>query len=1029
MFLSNASIRRPIAMSCLIIALAALGFNSYRKLGLELLPSVDIPYVTVVTTYPGASPSEIETDVAKPIEDAVVTIDGLKHVTSSCMEDACQTMIEFNLDVNVDVAATDVRDKIDLIINDFPEGVEKPKVLKYDINAQPVISLALTGDATVEELYDFADNTLSDRISTLSGVAEVQLVGGSEREVHVELDRQRLAERGLTTMNIVQAIQGGVRTIPSGRVREDGSEYNVKFDADYSAVADMGNLEIPTQSASRCYIKDLGDVIMTTEEQRQLSYVDGRPCIAISVVKKADANAVEVVNRVRKAMDKLRAELPGGMELLWVTDDGAFIKASVDGTTSNIIQGILLTAAILFFFLYNLRSTFIVALTMPLTIIIGILGMSAMGYTLNVSTLLAIGLSVGVLVTNSIVVLESIIKRFHAGESALEASREGASEVGVAVSASALTNLVVLIPVALMSSLVGSFFTPFALTTIFVTVASLFISFTLTPILASKMLKRSGKIGILTWMEQRWNTFFDGITRVYERMLRFLARHRWAAGSVLLLSLIMLFHAFHIAGTLGFSFFSESDRGEMMVKLEFPTGYDLNHTRERVLEMEKAVKDLPGLQHILTNIGKVEGAVGQSSEGVYLAQLLLKFNDKNERPLGIWELQDEVRKRFAPFPDCIVAAQIKSAAGGQEAPIQFQVSGDDITQLEQIALKSAELAGAIPGIVTPDTTVRQGKPELRIHPSRPVLSDMNVVATDMGYMLRANLEGLKAGVFKQGARTYDIRVKLKEEEGKAQVPEFLFPGAPGRPLLLSNVASIENRIAPVQITRNDKQRVARVYANLEQSLPLGTAVQKLSKEVDEKAGLPSGYSYRFVGDYEMMSDAAADFAEAGLIAIVLTYLVLAAILESFTQPFLILVTLPLGMIGVFYSLYITGESISMFVLLGCVMLIGIVVNNAILIIDEVNQQVRSGVNPRNAMIHAAADQFRPVVMITLAAVLGMLPLATSNGLGSEMQTGIGIASVGGIAVSALLTLLVIPVLYGVFTRDPDKDKKKEEPKA
>jgi HAE1 family hydrophobic/amphiphilic exporter-1 len=322
MFLSDSSIRRPIAMSCLIIGLTLLGLNAYRKLGLELMPKMDVPYITVTTIYPGASPEQIETDVAKRIEDQVVTIDGLKHVSSACMENVCQSLLEFELDVDVDIAATDVREKLDLIRADFPEDVEDPKILKFDVNAQPIIHMALTGDVALDELYDYADNTLRNRITVISGVANVELVGGAKREVHVMLDRDRLAAKGLSSMNVVQALQQAVRTIPSGRVTDHGREYSVKFDAEYKEVPDIATLEVAGEDGQRCYIRDIGRVVMTTEELRQKAAIDGRPCVYIKVVKKAEANAVKVVDRVRGAMDRLNEQLPGGMELVWVTDDG-----------------------------------------------------------------------------------------------------------------------------------------------------------------------------------------------------------------------------------------------------------------------------------------------------------------------------------------------------------------------------------------------------------------------------------------------------------------------------------------------------------------------------------------------------------------------------------------------------------------------------------------------------------------------------------------------------------------------------------
>jgi HAE1 family hydrophobic/amphiphilic exporter-1 len=1018
MFLSDASVKRPVAMSCLIIALALLGLNAWRKLGLELMPRIDAPYITITTVYPGASPEQIETDVAKRIEDIVVTIDGLKHVSSACMENVCQTLLEFELDVDVDIAATDVREKLDLIKADFPEDVEDPKILKFDINAKPIINMALTGDVSIDELYDFADNTLRDKITVISGVADVELIGGARREVHVLLDREKLASKSLSSMEIVQAVQQGLRTIPSGRVRDTGREFTVKFDAEYKTVTDIGRLEVANEQDRRCTINDVGRVEMATEELRQKAIIDGRECIYIKVVKKAEANAVRVVDRVKAAMDKLERELPGGMELIWVNDEGRFIEATVQSAWINVAQGVFLTALILFFFLYNIRSTIVVSITMPLTIVIGLFFMQLAGFSLNTSTLIAIGMSVGILVTNSIVVLESIIKRLNRTGDPKEAARLGAKEVTIAVLASAGTNIVVLFPIAMMGSVIGLFMRPLAMTMLIMTAVSLFISFTLTPILCSIILKpaRADQKGILNRMENGFNGFLALIINGYRRILSFNERHRSAAFGLLAVTILLLLHAMTLTGKVGFTFVTQPDKAELFVKLEYPTWYDLEKTSERVKTVEKRLEDVPELEHMLSSIGKVEGVIGQSTQGVYLAQVLLTFSDRDKRTLTIYDLQSEVRSRLADYPECIVTVNQPALVGGQSQDIEMEIAGHELAVLDELAVRTKNLAQEIKGLSDIDTTVRAGKPELAVIPNRAVLSDLNIPAVGLGMTLRANLEGLDAGTFKKGDRNYDIVVELADKEGRKQVERFMFPAAPGRPMLLSNLARVEQRIAPIQITREDKQRVSKVFANLGAGMPLGTAVTLLGDRIDSQGRYPPGYDYRFTGMYEIMSEANTEFGEAGVIAIVLVFLTLAAILESFKQPWLILVTLPLGLIGIMWALALTGESISMFVLMGSVMMIGIVVNNAILIMDQFNVHVAEGIPIHKAMITAACERFRPIAMITLAAVLGMLPLALGKGIGAELRNSVGIAAVGGIFVSGILTLILMPILYDLFTR-------------
>lgn len=1021
MFLSDASIRRPIAMSCLIIALSLLGVNAYRKMGVELMPQMDVPYITVTTIYPGASPEQIETDVAKRIEDQVVTIDGLKHVNSACMENVCMTLLEFELDVDVDIAATDVREKLDLIKADFPEDVEDPKILKFDMNAKPIINLALTGDVPLDELYDFADNTLRDRLTVLAGVASVELIGGAKREVHVQLDREALAARGLSSLDVVGTLQQGVRTIPSGRVQDAGREYSVKFDAEYTTVSEIGNLEVANEDGQRCYLRDVGQVVMTTEELRQQAAIDGRPCIYIKVVKKSEANAVRVVDQVRAAMDRLNRELPGGMELVWVNDDGRFIEASVQSAWINVGQGIGLTALILFLFLYNIRATFVVAITMPLTVVIGLFFMQFAGYSLNTSTLIAIGMSVGILVTNSIVVLEAIVKRLNRTGDPKEAARLGSKEVVVAVLASAGTNIVVLFPIAMMGSIVGQFMRPLAMSMLIMTAVSLFVSFTLTPILCSILLKpaKPDSRGLLARAEARFNRVFEWMLGGYRAILAFNERHRPVAIGVIIVVVAIFVHAMSLAGKVGFGFVDDADQGLLYVKLEYPTTYDLSRTQQRVQAVEARLRDLPELKHVLTSIGKVEGIIGQSTEGVYLAQLLLVFTDRDQRSLTIYQLQEDVRSRLAGYPECVVTSTLPTIIGGQAQDIQLEISGDELDTLDRLATRVRDLADAIEGLIDADTTVREGKPELAILPNRAVLADLGIPPVSLGTVLRANLAGLEAGTFKQGDRNYDIVVQLADRPGKDQVEQFLFAGAPGQPIVLANLARIEERVAPIQITRKNKLRVSKVFANLG-GLPLGTAVNLLNQQIDSRGQLPPGYTYGHSGTYEVMSEANAEFGEAFIVAVVLVILTLAAILESFKQPGLILVTIPLALIGVMWALALTGFSLSMFVLMGIVMMIGIVVNNAILIMDQFNVHVAEGIPRHKAMIAASCERFRPIVMITLAAVLGMLPLAVSRGIGAEMRNGVGIASVGGILISGVLTLIVVPILYDLFTRKGTK---------
>ncbi len=1012
MFLSNGSVSRPVAMSCLVIALALLGINASQKLGLELLPKMDIPYVTVQVTYPGATPADVEVDVVKRVEDAVASVDGLKHITSSCLENVGLVILEFTLETDVDVAANDVRQKVDAIIDDFPSGVDRPVILKLDINAIPIVKLALTGTLSIEELYDFADQELSDRLSSIPGVANVDIIGGAEREVHVVLDREKVSAAGLSSSEVVAALEAGVLTIPAGRVQEkSGYEYNIRFDAEYGDFRDIGNLQVAGRDGARRYIRDLGTVELASEEIRQASFINGRPCIGIQVVKRADANAVKVVNEVRARLDELSEFLPGGSELVWVSDQGDFIEENFATTTGSIQSGIVLTAIILFLFLFNPRSTIVVAVSMPLTIIISIFLVQVSGFTFNTSTLLALALSVGTLVTNSIVVMESISAQMENGATPWVAARDGANDVAVAVFASAGTNMVVLLPIGLMGSMVGMVFRPFAMTTLYANLASLFISFTLVPILCGAILKPIDPNAALTRAGDRVNGLIETAGRKIAGTIRRMAVKRWPAILAVLVTIGVLAQSVSMIPRIGFSMFPDTDMGDLAVKLEYPTQQNLELSIERVKEVEALIAELPGVIHIYSDIGKIRAVTGSPSEGTFLASITVKFVDKTERDEDIHSLMDMISAKLAAYPDCTVTPSIPSITGQESIPITMAVTGTDLEAMEGTVRSVEEIIRQDPRYIRPNTSVRAPRQEIGITPNRAILADAGISAAQLGTMLRTNLEGTKAAQYKSGARSYDIRVKFRQEYGAEQVQQFQIPLQNGETVMLPHYATLQNELAPVIISRYDRMRMAALYSSLDRDFPLGNAIRDITETIEDRGLMPPGSSYTFLGVAELMDEALAEFAEAIISAIVLTYLVLAAALESFVKPFYIMLTVPMALIGMLWALRLTGIPINIFVLLGGVLLIGIVVNNAVLIIDHMSQLEREGMDPGEAIVEAMALEFRPVIMITVAAAFGMWPLAVATGLGSELTTPIGISSIGGIVISGVLTLLVIPLVF------------------
>jgi len=1028
MFLAHASSKRPIAMTTLIICLMLFGILAYRNVGVDLLPRVDVPFVSITVVYPGASPGEIETTVAKQVEDAVVQVDGIKHLTTTCLNNFCQVLIEFELGRDVDVAATDVREKVGLIKEHLPDEAEEPQILKYDINATPVVTVALKGSLPVDELYDFADETLADRFSTLSGVAKVELIGGQVREVIVEVDRRLLAARGLALGQIVAAMSRENLKVPVGQIDDGQREISLMFDAEASEIVDLGNIEIGVVRGERVYLRDVARFTFGTARMTSRASYDGQPCIVLKVTKKGEANAAAVVSRVRTVFDQVRKSLPGGMELVWFRDDGDFVNATVKDGLTSLRDGVILTGLVLLLFLADIRTAFIAFVSIPVTMIIALMTFTWFNYTMNVITMSAFGISVGILVANSIVVLENITFAFEARKGTVfdvkSVVENATSQVGLAVAASALTNIVVFLPIASMKTITGQFLAPFAVTVTAATFASLLISFTLTPILAIQTFSYGGRINrFLGWMLAPWNRLYKGIERGYVGSLRWLLKAPLLLVVVTVLICAWAF-TFYVP-RVQMDFVSQTDMGDLTVRLEFPADNNIERTSVRTTGLAERIRKDPAVRHVTVTCGKVQGIIGQVSEGAYLAEIQLRLSSKLDRTGdNIKTVMERIRRELVKEPDCIWSVMVPSVAGGGASQdIVVMVSGPDLDELNRIGVAASALIRDDPASSDVTHSVRPGRPEIRILPNRAVLHDMGVSSSDLGLTLRADIAGIKTSTYKKGDRSYDIRVRYEQETGREQIDRLNLPGASGRPILLGAVAALHETLQPTQITRFDKSRSVSLYANAAKGYGMGTAMVNQTGIFSKL--LPAGYAIQFSGMAEKMQEAFAEFKLVTIVAILLTYLLLAAMMESWSQPVIILLTVPFSYLGLYMAIYHSGSTLSIFGLLAGIMLVGVVVNAAILIIDEVNTLRRDqGYPKREALALAAERKFRPILMSCVAALFGMLPMATGTGLGSELRSGIGIGSVGGILVSSLLSLYFIPAVYLVIGQSDKSQNRK-----
>ena len=1025
MFLSDISLKRPIAMTVVLLVLALFGFLAWRTAGVDLVPLVDVPYVTVTVVYPGATPEEIETAVVRKIEDAVSQVDGLKHMTATCANNFCQVMLEFHLDRDVDTVATDVREKIDLIVNDLPSGAEKPNVAKFDVNATPVVTMALTSSSakTVEngDLYDYADNRLSSRFSSLPGVASVELIGGEKREVVVEVDRRKLAAKGLTLAEVVGKVGKGNIKIPSGEIDEAGRSAALTFDAEAKEPSELGAIELGRPGGAKVYLRDVAKFHFGTKRAESLAYFNGEPAVVLKITKKGEANAAKVVDLVRRAAEKAKAELPAGMSLNWVRDDGAYVHATVRGGFDSIWQGILLTGAILVLFLSEWSSALVAFVSIPVTIIIALIVFPFFDCTFNLVTMSAVGISSGILVANSIVVLENIAARFQrGGDGGVKATvAKAAGQVAVAVCASALTNIVVFLPIATMKTLAGRFFVPFAIVITAATFASLFVSFTLTPILSSMFAGRGAGVNrALTFVLAPWNACYNATARFYRATLFPALRH-----PVLLIAAVAVLSAAgfaYLVPRLQLDFIPTMDKGEMTVRLEYPADTALEKTAERTLELARKIGSLkdsagdPLAQSVTISVGKTQGILGAVSQGAYLAEIAVKLKDMTARRETIQDVAERLRDVCREEPDVIWSALVPLVIGGSAQSAEFRILGDDFGTLNAVGLATAREAAADPSCADVSHSIRIGRPETRLYPKRAVLNDLGVTPDALGTSLRASFAGLKCSRFTKGDRSYDVRVRFAEEDGFSQVDALNFPGVDGVPFALDSVARKERVMKPVQIVRSMKRRAVTVYANNARGYGLGTTLGVLRAAAGKH--LPPGCETTVGGTAEYMDETFGEFALVTSVAIILTYLLLAAIMESWTMPFVVLFTVPFAYLGMFAALWATHTTFTVFGLLAGIMLVGVVVNAAILIVDERTMLLGRGIAPRAATLKASAAKFRPVLMSSAASLFGMLPMALGSGLGSELRAAIGIGSVGGILVSAIVSLYLIPALTSLVRR-------------
>lgn len=1012
MFLSDLSIKRPIFAAVMMLALVILGIFSYRRLAIDMFPDVEIPVLSIITKYPGASPETVEREVTKRIEEAVNPISGVKHVTSTSRESVSLVVVEFNLEVKINEASQEARAKINAIRGDLPQGIEEPIIQKLDFSSIPIISLAVRSDAlSPKDLTTLVEKKIKRRFENISGVGKVDLVGQSKREVNININPSRLEALGMGVDEVIAGLQSENVNTPLGRLNRNSSEYPLRISGKPDVAERFKTMVIGQRNGRPVKLSEVAEVKDGIEEQRSLAFVNGVQAVSLDILKQSGANVVGVADLVKKEIAKLQPELPPGTKIEIVRDGSIMIRDSVRDVQETLILGGILTIFIVFLFLNSWRSTVITGLTLPISVISSFIIMNFMGMTLNVITLMALSLAIGLLIDDAIVVRENIVRHLEHGQDHFEAAREGTSEIGLAVLATTFSIVAVFVPVAFMKGIVGRIFFQFGMTVTFAVLISLFVSFTLDPMLSSRWydpdIERKGKRHLVARVLDRFNNWFDRTADRYRLVIAWTLRHR---KTVLLTAFLSL-----VAGLVVFKFFLQSeffpgfDQGEFEVNFTTAPDASVEETRGRVRAVLNVLKGIPEIQHTYATIGA--GDQGTVRDG----KVYVKLADREERRRSQKAIQEDTRTRLQKIPG-ILPFITEAGRMDNRKPLLVNVRGDDISLLKKYAAALKEKMYQIPGIVDIEVTLEQDIPEYRLTVDRERAVDVGITTA---YIVRT-VGTLVGG---QAVTTYEdedgdavnVRVRLPDvlRQDLSQVERLRLaiqrPASGPTLIPLGELVSYSVKSTPSEIDRQDLTRQVVISANLDR-LPLGTAIEKVARTASQIHMAP-GYHVVFSGEAEYMAESFGYMAEALILAILLVYLILAAQFESFIDPLSIMLSLPLSLIGMAGMLLLTGDTISMMSLIGLIMLMGLVTKNAILLVDFTKVLRSRGMNRTEALITAGRTRLRPIMMTTLAMIFGMLPLALALGAGAEMRAPMARAVVGGLITSTFLTLLVVPVMY------------------
>jgi HAE1 family hydrophobic/amphiphilic exporter-1 len=986
--------------------LVVLGWFSYKRLGVDLYPKVDMPMVMVQTYLPGAAPEETEARITKPLEEAINTVTGIDELRSVTLEGVSRIMVQFKLDRDANAGVQDVRDKISTVLDQLPDGTKPPLVEKWDMDSLPILTFTVTGYQSMKELTEIGRRMIKEPLESVDGVGSIEIVGGREREIHILVDADRLRATGLSVQQVSTALAHQNVEYPGGHMDQGNSEQVLRTLGRITAVPDFSKIVVSEVNDRPVTVGDIGKVEDGIKEPRSLSRWDGMNAVSLVIRKQSGTNTIEVVDNIYQRLHSIESALPPGVKVIASRDSSEYIRESVHTVQEHLILGGICAAIVVFFFLGSLRSTLIAAVAIPVSIVSTYTLLLWMGFTLNTLSLLALTLAVGIVIDDAIVVLENIFRFIEEkGMSPMQAAKAATAEVGLAVSATTLSLVVIFVPVAFIHSVTGRFLNTFGLTMAFSIMVSLLVAFTLTPMLCSRFLKHTK--GART---SRDSWFFSAIESVYERALNWSLDHRWVIVSIAGALVVMIPV---LAKIVGANFMPAEDSSEFAINLRTPPGYSLAHTDAVVRDMEAKVRTIPEVQHMFTTVGDTTGA-----DNVTIAQIVAKLSPVNKRRRSQQEVMSDARKRMADFPAMRISVDdIKpwEQGGFREADVEYDVRGPDLEKLQSIVAQLRSRMKNIPGVLDIDSTYEAGLPELQVQIDRQKAADLGVSVSDIAATMRTMVQGDVVTRFREGQDTYDVRLQLNaiDRNDPAVVSSLTIPSTTVGQVRLDNVASLVSGTGPVEIDRQSRQRQVGLVFNLAPGSQMNRIIQ-IIQDAAKKVDVPPGYTTALGGQSKMFGEMIGGFIIAFGLSIIFMYMVLAAQFESFVHPITIMLSLPLAVPFALVSLMFFNQQLSMFSILGILLLFGIVKKNSILQVDQTINLRSQGIERRKAILQANRERLRPILMTTAALVAGMIPVAFGRGAGSGEQRGIAIVVIGGQTLCLVITLLITPVAYSLF---------------